>query len=186
MMKFKHHLFTSALLFTHLLISTIINADTVVTGPIFKDYGPVYNIKDLTVPLKSNFKYKVLFDISKGPDENDSLNRPIESVARFINMHVLHGVKLQDIDIAVVLHGKASRAGLNHEAYEQRYLVNNPNIDLINKLAAKGVKFYQCGQSAYYQQIKTSDLIPEVGMALSALTMLTQLQTDGYQLIPWW
>ena len=100
-------------------------------------------------------------------------------------MHVKHGVKLENIDIAVILHGRATRDGLNHKAYEERYLFKNPTLDLIEKLQAKGVKFYQCGQSAYYQDVVASDLAAEVGMALSAMTMLTELQAEGYQLIPW-
>ncbi len=155
-------------------------------GPVFTDYGPVHKITDLTVPLKKDFKYKVLFDISKTAESEDQINRNIESVARFINMHVMHGTKLENFEIAVVLHGKATRDGLNHKAYEERYLFKNPSLDLIQQLSAKGVKFYQCGQSAYFQQVYTKDLAKDVGMALSALTMLTELQTEGYQLIPWW
>ncbi|MDQ7048878.1 MAG: DsrE family protein [Enterobacterales bacterium] len=96
-------------------------------------------------------KYKVLFDISKAADDKTKLNKNIESVARFINMHVLNGVKLENIEIAVVLHGKATRDGLNHKAYQKRYSNNNPTLDLIHQLRAKGVSFYQCGQSAYFQ-----------------------------------
>jgi intracellular sulfur oxidation DsrE/DsrF family protein len=169
-----------------LSMTTEVHAATAKKGPVFSDYGAVYEISDLTVPLTKDFRYKVLFDISKGPESEDELNRNIDSVARFINMHVKQGVKLENIDIAVVLHGKATLAGLSHEAYDERYLVKNPTLDLIDKLHAKGVKFYQCGQSAYYQNIKTKDLSPNVGMALSAMTMLTELQTQGYRLIPWW
>jgi len=163
-----------------------VNAETASKGPVFKDYGPVYKINDLNVPLAKDFKYKVLFDISKGPESDDQVNKNIESVARFINMHVMHGVKIENIDIAVILHGRATRDGLGHESYEERYLTKNPTLDLIDQLHAKGVKFYQCGQSAYYQKIKTKDLNKNVGMALSAMTMLTELQADGYQLIPWY
>jgi len=168
------------------LMSLTLDAETTIKGPVFDDYGAVYKIKDLNVPLVKSFKYKVLFDISKTSESEDQINRNIESIARFINMHVMHGVKLKNIDIAVVLHSRATRDGLNHKAYEERYLVKNPTLDLIDKLHAKGVKFYQCGQSAYYQNVKTKDLNKNVGMALSALTMLTELQADGYQLIPWY
>lgn len=182
-------LFTLSLLLTsQLLTSQSLTAKELLPtkGPVFTDYGPVHRITDLTVPLKKNFKYKILFDISKAAESDDQLNINIESVARFINMHVMHGTKLENIDIAVVLHGKATRDGLNHKAYEERYLFKNPSLDLVKQLSAKGVKFYQCGQSAYFQQVYTKDLTPEVGMALSALTMLTELQAEGYQLIPWW
>jgi len=169
-----------------MLLAQSLQAETTVKSPVFKDYGPVYKINDLNVPLAKDFKYKVLFDISKGPESEDEVNRNIESVARFINMHVMHGVKIENIDIAVILHGRATRDGLNNQSYEERYLTKNPTLDLINQLHGKGVKFYQCGQSAYYQKIKTKDLNKNVGMALSAMTMLTELQAAGYQLIPWY
>lgn len=169
-----------------LTLSCTTHAASTSKGPVFTDYGAVYEIVDLNVSLAVNFQYKVLFDISKSPESNDELNRYIESVARFINMHVKHGTKLENIDIAVVLHGRATRSGLNHKAYEERYQIENPTLDLIEKLHAKGVTFYQCGQSAYYQKVKTVDLATNVGMALSAMTMLTELQSKGYQLIPWW
>ena len=159
---------------------------TPIKGPVFKDYGPVHKITDLAVPLKKNFKYKVLFDISKTSETENQLNRNMESVARFINMHVMHGTKLENIDIAVVLHGRATRDGLNNKAYESKYSVSNPTLDLIQQLSSKGVKFYQCGQSAYFQQVYAKDLTKDVKIALSALTMLTELQAEGYQLIPWW
>ena len=162
------------------------HAESMVKAPVFTDYGPVFRINDLTTPVTKDFKYKLLYDISEAAESEDQLNKNIESVARFINMHVMHGTKIEDIEIAVVLHGKATRDSLSHQAYEDKYLLENPTLDLIEKLSAKGVKFYQCGQSAYYQKISAKDLSPEVSMSLSAMTMLAELQADGYQIIPWW
>ena len=177
-----------AFIFTIFLIigSLTAQAGDMVKGPVFTDYGPVFKITDLTTPVAKDFKYKLLYDIGKAADSEDKLNKGIESVARFINMHVMHGTKIEDIEIAVVLHGKATRDGLTHKAYEDKYLLENPTLDLIEQLSAKGVKFYQCGQSAYYQKITAKDLSPQVSMSLSAMTMLAELQADGFQIIPWW
>ena len=136
---------TCSLLFLSWTMTTF--ADTATTGPVFNDFGAVYDIKDLSVPVRKDYQYKVLFDISKGPESDEQLNQVIDSIARYINMHVRHGVKLENIDIAIILHDKATRNGLSHKAYEERYLVNNSTLDLIQKLHTKGVKFYQCGQN---------------------------------------
>ncbi len=155
-----------------------------VKGPVFTEYGPVFKMEDRDVPLTKNFKYKVFFDVTEPAKQTFNLNRRIESVARFINMHAMNGVKVEDMQIAVVLHGGATRDALNQEAYQEKYMDENPTLDLIEQLHAKGVKFYLCGQSLYFMQHKKSDLAPQIQLALSAMTTSTQLQADGFTLIP--
>ena len=160
------------------------NQPKAIKGPIFTDYGPVFKMTDKDVPLSQNFKYKVFFDVTEPAKQTFNLNRRIESVARFINMHAMNGVKLENMQIAVVLHGGATRDALNQEAYQEKYMDENPTLDLIEQLHAKGVKFYLCGQSLYFMQHKKSDLAPQIKLALSAMTTSTQLQADGFTLIP--
>lgn len=155
-----------------------------IKGPVFSDYGPVFKMEDRDVPLVEGLKYKVFFDVTQAANETFQRNFRIESVARFINMHAMNGVSLEDMDIAVVLHGSATRDTLSQEAYQERYLDENPTLDLIEQLHAKGVRFYLCGQSLYFMKQKKADLAPQVELALSAMTMSTQLQAEGYTLIP--
>jgi intracellular sulfur oxidation DsrE/DsrF family protein len=171
-------------LLVFLMMSGAVAAESFIKGPVFTDYGPVFKVADRDIPLKKNLNYKVIFDISKTSEDPEKYNRQLENVARYINMHALNGVALKDMDIAVVLHGKASRNVLTHEAFEERYVTENPSIDLIEQLSAKGVKFYLCGQSAYFSGIEKQELIKPVKLALSAMTMLTQLQDEGYHLLP--
>lgn len=167
-----------------LLFSCSLSAKQATKGPVFNDYGPVFKIENRDVPLVKDTHYQIVFDVSKASSEPDKLNRRIESVARFINMHAMNGVSLDNMDIAVVLHGKATRDGLNHSAYKQRHKTINPTLDLIEQLSVKGVKFYQCGQSAEFYGIQKSEYIKPVKIALSAMTMLFQLQAEGYQILP--
>jgi len=55
---------------------------------------------------------------------------------------------------------------------------------MIEQLSAKGVKFYQCGQSTEFMGIQKSELAPQISLAFFAMTMLTILQADGYSLVP--
>lgn len=155
-----------------------------IKGPIFTDYGPVFKVPDSDVALIPNFKYKVFFDIGQATKEPFNLNRRIESIARFINMHALNGVKLEDMQIAAVFHGAATRDLLTNAAYQKRYDGDNPTAELVNQLIDKGVKFYLCGQSLYFMKLNKTDLIPGVKVALSAMTISTMLQAEGYTLIP--
>jgi len=153
-------------------------------GPIFTQYGPVFKVEETDVPLPKGFKYKAMFAISAAAKNTFNVNRHLESVARYINMHAMNGVKMENMDIAVVIKGEAFRDTLNNKAYQERYLDDNPNLKLIEQLHSKGVKFYLCGQSLYFQQGKKADLAPQVSLALSAMTMATILQSQGYVLIP--
>jgi len=155
-----------------------------IKGPIFTDYGPVFKVPDSDVALIPNFKYKVFFNIGQATKEPFNLNRRIESIARFINMHARNGVKLEDMQIAAVFHGAATRDLLTNAAYQKRYDGDNPTSELVNQLIDKGVKFYLCGQSLYFMKLNKTDLIPGVKVALSAMTISTMLQAEGYTLIP--
>ena len=172
-----------------ILLSVQISAETLeqqkpVKGPVIKGYGPVFAIKNRSVKLLQNFKYKVVFDVLNSPDSADKLNRRIESIARFINMHAINGVKLENMDIAAVFHGHAAKDLLNNKAYQEKYLFKNPNIELIEKLRKAGVKFYICGQSVRFGGFHKEDLLHPGDLALSAMTTLVVLQQQGYQLLP--
>lgn len=178
--------FTTIFLLAISFVSLHLSAEALkaTKGPVFTDYGPVFKVADIDIKLVKGFKYKVLFDVAKSAEETFNLNRRIESVARFINMHVMNGVALTDMEIAVVLHGSATRDVFTQKAYQERFLDDNPSLDMIEQLHAKGVKFYLCGQSLYFQQGKKSDLAPLVNLALSAMTISTMLLAEGYSLIP--
>ena len=186
-MTFKNRLKLKLLVITvcALTISSLSAAENkAVKGPVFSKYGPVFPIKNRDVALPENFKYKVVFDITKASKEVFVLNRRLESVARFINMHVMNGVKLENLDLAVVMHGAVTRDGLTQKAYQERHFDANPTLDMIEQLHSKGVRFYQCGQSTEFMGIKKAELAPQISLALSAMTMLTTLQADGYSLVP--
>lgn len=167
------------------LLSLALEAKTdIKMGPVLEGYGPTSAIADADVKLPEGFVFKALFDISESNKKHDQYSRKIESVARFLNMHARNGVSLENMQLAVVLHGGATKDVLNDEAYAKRHGFKNPNSDLIRQLAAKGVNFYICGQSVAFYDIKRSELLPEVKLSLSAMTMAVLLQQEGYQLIP--
>lgn len=144
------------------------------TGPVFEDYGPNAET-DVTLDLPDEFSVKHSFDVSKR-DENGGLNRTLVSAARFINMHARAGVPVENMSLAVVVHGQAVKDVSNPDAGD--------NAALIAALTGKGVKIIVCGQSAAYYDVATEDLLPGVDMALSAMTAHALLQQDGYTLNP--
>ena len=151
-------------------------------GPVFKDYGPNFIVEGGLSNPKTQ-KFKVAFDIAE-QGSKDKVNRRIESLARFINMHVRAGVPQENIELALVVHGKAGFDVLNDKAYQAKYSSLNPNTELLNLLAENNVKIVLCGQSAAYMKISQSDINSNVKVALSAMTAHANLQQQGYSLNP--
>lgn len=153
-------------------------------GPIISDYGPTFSIEDRDIALTDDFQYKVVFDAAAYADDVSALNTTLVSVARFLNMHARNGVPRENMNLAVVLHGAALKTALGNAAYRARYDISNPNLALLLELHRAGVEFYVCGQSMRFASIDKSELASPAKLALSAMTMLTVLQADGYALLP--
>jgi intracellular sulfur oxidation DsrE/DsrF family protein len=153
-------------------------------GPLIGKYGPTYPIEDRDVALPEGFTYKAVFDLAEYPGDTNAVNVRLESVARFLNMHARNGVPVQNMDLAVVVHGAAVRNLLGNDAYSARYDAYNPNHDLLALLQEAGVRFFVCGQSMAFSGVTKSELADGVQVALSAMTMLTTLQSDGYAFLP--
>ncbi|MCB1584356.1 MAG: DsrE family protein [Marinicella sp.] len=152
------------------------------TGPAIENYGQVAKVDGMQA-LPENTKFKVSFDVYKMA-EPGQLNRAFDSVARFINMHVANGVRAENIELAVVVHGGSVKEMTPNDFYKKQTGAENANIELIQQLQKQGVSIYVCGQSATYHGVKSTDLLPGVEMSLSAMTAHALLQQQGYTLNP--
>jgi len=154
-----------------------------IQGTAIKNHGITYQIESPDLILETSKKYKVIFDIAKTAEKNDQLNSSINTIARFINMHVLQGVPLENLEVVAVIHGGAVKDYTSNEVYFKKYGVNNPNIELIKELKEVGVQTYMCGQSFTYHGYKKEQLSEHANLALSAMTALVYFQEEGYQII---
>jgi len=84
-------------------------------GPVIKDFGPTYPIDDRDVPLREDFVYRAVFDIAAQNAKPGSVNQKLASIARYLNMHARNGIALENMELAVVIHGKAMRSALSNE-----------------------------------------------------------------------
>lgn len=153
------------------------------TGTVFTEFGEVATV-DADFVIPKGAKFKVLFDTSVGA-EAGGVNRTLNSAARFMNMQAEAGVAEKNMKLAVVFHGKGSFDLTKNAAYSKTYEgAENGNAEIIKALTDKGVRIILCGQSAAYHGIENDDLLPNVEMALSAMTAHALLQQDGYTLNP--
>lgn len=151
-------------------------------GPVFKNYGENIPIKDgLNNPESQHFK--IVFDVYT-ENETDAPHRGFNSIARFINMHVRAGVPFNNIDIALVIHGKASYDLMNDAAFKNKFEKQNPSSDLLQKLFHNNVKVFVCGQSSSFLGLTKDQFNKSVHMSLSAMTANALLQQQGYTLNP--
>ena len=152
------------------------------TGPYIEGYGASFAIPDADVQLPPNHDYRVVYEITTYPNGPGELNRAVDRVARFLNLHGKAGVPENKMHLAIVTHMAALKTFLSDAAYERQYQMSNPNADLVQKLIGAGVQIYVCGQSMNFQGLAKSDLAPGVKLAPSAMTMVHLLQDEGYTL----
>ena len=152
-------------------------------GPVIESYGPVIDLdgQDYVQPSDT---YRVVFDTFIATESADGLNFALDSAARFLNMHAAAGVPRENMQVAVVLHGPATRAALSHEGYQERFGVDNPNLPLIEALAEAGVVTYVCGQATAAFGL-TDDITEPARVVLSAMTAFAKLHGEGYMRMSW-
>ena len=177
------HLITKLLFLVLLLGGTPAIAAEPVTGPVIDNYGPVFAVPKGSYNLVPDQQYKVVMDVGKGPEDPAKLNRSIESAARFLNMQARNGTASKNLKMAIVLHGSGARAALNEQAHSKHFSVPNGSKGLVEALGKAGVDIYICGQTAAYYGYTPDDLLPQVTMAVSAMTVHVRLQQEGYQAI---
>ncbi|MBH0000378.1 MULTISPECIES: DsrE family protein [Pseudoalteromonas] len=166
----------------YLLLLLLISPFSQAGENLIKDFGYFYSVPE-HVPINDSTVFKIAFDVGDGAKKGEQ-NNSMNSLARFINMHVAHGVKPDNIQLALVVHGSASVDVLANSEYKERFKADNKNQSLIKQLLANNTVVYVCGQSATHYKVAPEQLIEGVQMSLSAMTAHAQLQQQGYTLNP--
>jgi intracellular sulfur oxidation DsrE/DsrF family protein len=152
-----------------------------VKGSKWSGVIPVENPTEIPDPDK---EYKLLFEITaKNPDSTaKDINEGLDEVARVLNLHYASGIPPKNIIPVVVIHGPGLEALKTNEAYNTRHKIDNPNLKLVADLEKIGTKFIACGQAMAFFSIEKKDLLPEVKISLTAQTVLSNYQSQGYTL----
>ena len=153
------------------------------SGKVIPHFGQTYKVDNPDFVTDLDTPFKVIFDVSSAPEQAETKNKWIETVARFLNMHAEAGKPVSQLEVAMVLHGNASYGLLSNEHYHDKFGVNNPNIELFESLLDAGVQVILCGQTMVHRDLGANRRIPNIQVALSAMTAMIQLQQKGYILI---
>lgn len=148
--------------------------------PSVEGYGKVVNYEGVSLPSKGA---KIVIDMTSAHPTGQGHSRSMDRVARLINLYGLGGVGPEQLEIVVVVHSAAYETILKEEAYQKRFGKNNPNLNAINVLSEKGVKFFVCGQSIHARGVQPEEINPNVQLAISAITTLVAYQQMGFALL---
>ncbi len=172
------------LLFILLLFSvTSLYGQDLSTGPVIDSFGQVYSIDNPDLDANHDLTYRVIFDIYVAPESHNEINPQINTMARFLNMHVQAGVAREQVKVAGVFHGAATFQVADNSTYRAAFGVDNPNRPLLDELLKAGVDLIICGQSMYSKGLGKEQLAPGIQVALSAMTAIVNFHQRGYVLI---
>ena len=165
------------------LVLILLSFNIHATEPKFliEAYGQYKQVDKLG--FKTPKSLKAVFDVYTSNDDNEELNRGLNTVSRYLNMHFDAGVPVKNIKAAIVIHGAAGKDILTNTAYNKRYITDNPNAELLKLLHDNGVKIIICGQTVGFRGYKRDEILNIADVSLSAITALVSLQEQGYQLI---
>ncbi|WP_426661745.1 DsrE family protein [Rhodanobacter aciditrophus] len=172
----------SGLLVLGLLPATAMAADN--QAPVITATGAFHPVPHATFLPDRNATYKVVFAMTKPSGKPDQVNPALERVARTVNLYAASGVPLDHLKFVAIAYGPATALVLDDAHYRAKFGVANPNLAAIAQLHKAGVTVAVCGQAVVENHFENAWVAKDVQVALSALTTITELQQQGYALMP--
>lgn len=115
----------------------------------------------------------------------------LDRAALFCNLYAAANLLPgKDWEVALVLHGPATKAALTDQAYAQYGFASeqgpprNPNLPLLTRLREAGVELLVCGQAVSYKGFQRKEIDPMVKIAISAALVNINKQAAGYAYLP--
>lgn len=151
-------------------------------NPQIKDYGAVVTLPKATHQPKNGSR--ILVDVTRAGDMTKLLGS-VEKLARFVNIYAGAGTDSASVQISVIFHGNATLCVLNDDAYAEKFgTAGNPNFECLHRLHESGVELIVCGQSLAHKKGDSQDVVVFADVAVSALTTMVNLQSEGYAYVP--
>lgn len=137
------------------------------------------------IMVEKDARYKAVYDIHSG-DEAAGINKGLYYARGLIEAFGKQGVKPEQLDIHLVLHGDAAKSLLVEETWQEVSLDPfsvNPNAKITQDLIDLGVHVEVCHSAMKSKGWKAEDILPGVAIVHDGYTRLVKLQNDGYALI---
>lgn len=156
------------------------------THPVIKDHGGIVELPDAAHQPKKNSR--VLIDITSD-EKSGPVIKGLDRAALILNQYAQADAgENQGFKMAIILHGPATVAALSQDGYarhakpymKDKRQTENPNLELIAELKDAGVEIFVCGQALAHHKFATTEVAPEVTIAVSAATVNIGLQMENY------
>ena len=151
-------------------------------SPVVPGYGAVVPLPAAPEPPAKGTK--AVFDVTAVAKDADAPLPGLVRAATLLNLAGTAGLKPTDLEVVVVLHGDATAAALDDDAYRAASGRPHPHADLMKKLGDAGVKFLVCGQSLARKGYDRKRVRPGVTVAASAVSAVVNLQARGFAYVP--
>lgn len=152
--------------------------------PTIASHGGAVSLPGAAHQPDRKLRQRAVFNLTAAPASPAATDPGLERVARAVNLFTASGVPVTQLDFVVLLSAGATDTALDDAAYRARHGVANPNLGLISQLSSAGVQLFVCGQALHAKHLDSDSLAPGIGVSLSALTSVIQLQQQGYALVP--
>lgn len=172
----------ASLLVLGLLPAASMAADS--QAPVITAAGAFHPVPHAAFLPDRHATYKVVFSMTKPSDKPDQVNPALERVARTVNLYAASGVPLDHLKFVAIAYGPATALVLDDAHYRAKFGVANPNLAAIAQLRKAGVTVAVCGQAVVENHFEDAWVAKDVEVALAALTTITELQQQGYALMP--
>jgi intracellular sulfur oxidation DsrE/DsrF family protein len=154
------------------------------SGPLIQSGGRTVEVRDADFAIPEGHVFKAVYVIDQA--DTSSASQQLSTIARFLNLHVRHGIPKERLHAAAVVHGSGWMSLLSDSAHAARFPGKvNPSRRLVEELLANGVQLVLCGQTAGFRGVRKEELLPGVQLGISAMTALNVFQAQGYQFNPW-
>jgi intracellular sulfur oxidation DsrE/DsrF family protein len=181
----------------HLILSTALLAVSTATlaaespsapgpwqTPALVGVGRVHPLPQAAYQPQQQEVYSVVFSVTNAAETPTESNPALRHIARMVNLYTSAGVPLSHLRFVAVIYDNAIDATLDDEHYRQKYGVDNPNLSLIRTLRNAGIDVAASGQTLVRNQERDEWISPEVTLALSGMTTISNLEHLGYVLMP--
>lgn len=151
--------------------------------PTITGYGKIHYLPNAAYKPQRDQTYRIVFALTQAPKSPNQVNPALDHVARTVNLYAAAGVPLDHLKFVAVAYGAATPLALDDAHYRAAYGVANPNLALITELHHAGVDVAVCAQAVAEHHFQYGWIAPSVTLALSGLTTVTTLETQGYSLM---
>ena len=152
--------------------------------PVIQGYGGVQPTDGAAERPDKRVRYRVVFNVTKAAPAPGRVNPALDKMARFINLLGADGVRATRGDLIAIVHGPATALVMDNASYRAKFGVDNPNLELIERLRQTGAEVHVCSQALAGNKILRKTVSSTVQVDVSALTTLANLQLRGFALIP--